>query len=167
MTTTRKTNSTLRAGVVFTWAALAGCSAIERSNPLPTVTTTPATSTQTLTTTDVAVQQPQHSAGASDPPKAARSAANEAKSANLAAPQINDDPQQLLGLSGIAVARRLGAPSLVRRDGPAEIWQYQETACILDVFLYTNTDGQHVRYVELRSPRYDDKATTALLRKAS
>ena len=97
------------------------------------------------------MQQPQHSAGASDPPKAARSAANEAKSAILAAPQINDDPQQLLGLSGVAVARRLGAPSLVRRDGPAEIWQYRETACILDVFLYTNTDGQHVRYVELRS----------------
>lgn len=69
----------------------------------------------------------------------------------LAAPQINDDPQQLLGLSGIAVAGRLGAPSLVRRDGPAEIWQYKATACILDIFLYTNTDGQHVRYVELRS----------------
>ncbi len=68
-----------------------------------------------------------------------------------AAPPINDDPQQLLGLSGSVVAERLGAPSLVRRDGPAEIWQYKAAACILDVFLYADTGGQHVRYVELRS----------------
>jgi hypothetical protein len=97
------------------------------------------------------VQQSLRSAAPSDASKTARAAANEADTALLAAPQINDDPQQLLGLSGIAVTGRLGTPSLVRRDGPAEIWQYKATACILDVFLYTNTDGQHVRYVELRS----------------
>ena len=34
--------------------------------------------------------------------------------------------------------RNLGAPEFVRRDGPAQIWQYRAENCVLDLFLYGN-----------------------------
>ena len=100
---------------------------------------------------------------------AARSEQLAAKPApDPAPPPVNDDPDQFLGQSGVAVAGLLGAPDLIRRDGSAEVWQYRGTAegrsCALDVFLYgsdavaparTGTEGiapggLEVRYVDLR-----------------
>ncbi|RMD64591.1 MAG: hypothetical protein D6826_02045 [Alphaproteobacteria bacterium] len=52
------------------------------------------------------------------------------------APPINDDPRQLLGLDRARLDALLGPPTLIRREAPAEIWQYREGACIIDVFLY-------------------------------
>lgn len=49
------------------------------------------------------------------------------------------DPAQLIAL--------LGAPDLRRREPPAELWQYRNADCVLDVFLY----GEGNRYRVLRS----------------
>ena len=67
-----------------------------------------------------------------------------------AEPNIEDDPEQLLGLAPNGVSERLGPPGFVRRDGRSEIWQYPAEACILDVFLYREGEAFKVDYVELR-----------------
>ena len=63
---------------------------------------------------------------------------------------IEDEPEQLLGLAPSDVSERLGSPGFVRRDGRSEIWQYPAEACILDVFLYREGEAFKVDYVELR-----------------
>jgi hypothetical protein len=65
-------------------------------------------------------------------------------------PPINDDPAQLLGLDRSGVAALLGDPDLIRRDSPAEIWQYVTADCVLDVVLYANGRGYAVSYTEAR-----------------
>lgn len=134
---------------------MASCTAFDRPKDNPSIAINSTPTTKALSTADdPPAQQPQDLASAAAASAAAASAAahataSETQTARLA-PPVNDDPQQLLGLSGNDVTGRLGTPVLVRRDGPAEIWQYKATACILDVFLYTTADGQRVRYVELR-----------------
>lgn len=58
-----------------------------------------------------------------------------------AVPETFPDPGELLGLDRDAVSALLGRPELLRRDPPAELWQYQDTACILDLFLYQRQGG--------------------------
>ncbi len=53
-----------------------------------------------------------------------------------ALPEIDDDPKQLLKMSRDDLNDLLGQPNLVRRETPAEIWQYRGKDCVLDVFLY-------------------------------
>lgn len=77
--------------------------------------------------------------------------------ANIAAaPPVDDDPGQFLGLDSLRVDQRLGTPDLVRRDGRAEVRQFRGQACILDLFLYPATDGLAVKHVELRGPSLDN-----------
>lgn len=69
------------------------------------------------------------------------------------------DPLALEGRSDDAVRGLFGAPTLIRHEPPAEIWQYRSATCVLDVFLYFSTEaGQTndglVRHAELR-PRHD------------
>lgn len=70
-------------------------------------------------------------------------------------PPLNDDPRQLLGLDGKALAKLLGKPGFVRRDPPAQLWRYRDRACILDLFLYSAEAGDNrrmtVRHFEARS----------------
>lgn len=70
----------------------------------------------------------------------------------VTAPEVFPDPGDLLGLDGSAVAALLGIPALRRRDPPAELWQYRDEACILDLFLYQDQDGgaHAVTYFEVR-----------------
>ena len=86
-----------------------------------------------------------------------------------ALPPVSDDPQQFIGLGGLEVARRLGAPQLVRRDGPAEVWVFQGTGCALDVFLYAQGDGEveglTTRHVDLRSPAQNETERRACLKR--
>lgn len=63
---------------------------------------------------------------------------------------INDDPKQLYGLDGQKVANLLGPAGFVRRDGPAEVWQYRAEACVLDVYLYREAGRLTVAHVDLR-----------------
>ena len=62
------------------------------------------------------------------------------------------DPSALLGLMRADVAALLGPPRLLRRDPPAEMWQYRTEECVLHVFLYAAPadTGYRVRHVELR-----------------
>ena len=60
------------------------------------------------------------------------------------------DADALVGLNKAAVQNQLGAPQLIRRDGPAEVWQYLADACILDLFLYEDGTSHRVNYLELR-----------------
>jgi hypothetical protein len=62
-----------------------------------------------------------------------------------------DRPAALRGLDARQVSAVLGRPSFVRRDAPAEIWQYRVHACTLDLFLYESGGGQTVAHFAVRS----------------
>ncbi len=59
---------------------------------------------------------------------------------------VNDDPKQLLGIDTEALKGLLGTPSLIRKESPAEIWQYNAKNCVLDLVLYDAVTS----YVEAR-----------------
>ena len=69
-------------------------------------------------------------------------------------------PARLLGMRGAAVAGLLGPAKLVRRDGDAEIWQYRNDHCVLDVFLY-GPGPLSVTHVDLRKRRRGTQDKTA------
>lgn len=58
----------------------------------------------------------------------------------------------LAGMTLDQVIGLLGPPRFKRRDNPAEIWQYRNKACALDLFLYRveNGAGFRVRHFETR-----------------
>ncbi len=66
------------------------------------------------------------------------------------APDIDDDPEQLLGLGPDALSDLLGRPELIRRESPAQVWQYRGADCVFDVILYQDAGGSSVTYVEAR-----------------
>lgn len=51
-------------------------------------------------------------------------------------------PERLAGLTAPDVSALLGSPGFVRRDPPAEVWQYRTETCVLDLFLYADGAGQ-------------------------
>jgi hypothetical protein len=55
---------------------------------------------------------------------------------------------ELIGLTRAELARLLGAPTLLRREPPAEVWQYAGAACVLHVFIYQEPGGGRVTYYE-------------------
>jgi hypothetical protein len=61
-------------------------------------------------------------------------------------------PASLLGLDRPAVQHLLGEPGLVRRDDPAEVWQYRSRGCVLDVYFYPDRDRLTVAHAEARAP---------------
>ncbi|WP_119460480.1 hypothetical protein [Rhodospirillaceae bacterium SYSU D60014] len=63
------------------------------------------------------------------------------------------DPARMVGLDGVALERLLGEPALVRRDAPAEIWQYRGADCVLDLFLYREAGGQEASGQKEGRPR--------------
>ena len=65
-------------------------------------------------------------------------------------PEIDDDPERLLGLRPDALSDLLGRPELIRREDPAQIWQYRGADCVFDVILYQDAGGSSVTYVEAR-----------------
>ncbi|MDH3474254.1 MAG: hypothetical protein OEM59_11230 [Rhodospirillales bacterium] len=65
-------------------------------------------------------------------------------------PEVDDDPERLIGLGPNAVHELLGTPELVRRESPAQIWQYRGESCVFDVVLYDEPLGSEVTYVEAR-----------------
>lgn len=62
--------------------------------------------------------------------------ASTAPSAPYAGP--DPTPAQLIGLDAGQLDRLLGPPDFKRSDGPAEIRQYRDADCVLDVFLYAD-----------------------------
>lgn len=61
----------------------------------------------------------------------------------------------LLGLLSVDVEGMFGRPRFVRRDGPAQIWQYGTDLCTLNLFLYREGPTFKVRHVEFRNRSAD------------
>ena len=61
-----------------------------------------------------------------------------------------DSPSALVGKSEADVSSLLGRPGFTRTDGPAQVWQYSGSRCVLDVFMYQSAGGYTVEYTELR-----------------
>lgn len=68
------------------------------------------------------------------------------------------DPPPLIGLASREVESLFGRPRFVRRDGPAQIWQYGTDACTVNLFFYREGPMLRVRHVEFRN-RSADLAT--------
>lgn len=73
------------------------------------------------------------------------------------------DPDEVMGLGRNAVQELLGKPGLVRREAPAEVWQYQSRGCVLDLFLYEEAAEFEVVYIEARTGHAITAATDACL----
>jgi hypothetical protein len=75
----------------------------------------------------------------------------EKASTQPAAPILSDDPNSFIGLGDAELSRTLGQPKLVRKDEPAEIWQYSGADCVVDFYLYAGDAGSlAVAYMEAR-----------------
>jgi hypothetical protein len=74
--------------------------------------------------------------------------------------RVYPDPASLKGTSARNVVDTIGKPGFIRKDQPAEIWQYRGATCTLDVFLYQSVTGApyKVDYIETRS---DDEGPTS------
>jgi hypothetical protein len=70
-----------------------------------------------------------------------------------ALPPVNDDPAQLMGLDRGGVSALLGEPDLIRREAPAEVWQYVAEGCVFDVVLYARGQDYAVSYLEARDAK--------------
>jgi hypothetical protein len=57
----------------------------------------------------------------------------------------------LLGLDEATLKRWFGAPSFIRHDYPAEVWQYRAKACVLELYLYPADDHMAVTHAEATS----------------
>ena len=66
-------------------------------------------------------------------------------------PALADDTG-LKGLTAAALEDLLGTPSLLRPEPPAQLWQYADEKCVLQVYLYDPPAGGDavVEHVEAR-----------------
>ena len=80
-------------------------------------------------------------------------------------PQVLD-PQLFLGQSTDQLANRLGAPSLLRKEGNVEIWQYQLSDCVVDFFFYDKTGTLAATHTDMRSPLLGGQLDQAACRHA-
>lgn len=71
------------------------------------------------------------------------------------------DPEEFVGYQPDSLLPILGAPDFVRRDGPAQIWQYRAENCVFDLFLYGDGDTSRVTHVELRERRATNETAEA------
>ena len=73
-------------------------------------------------------------------------------SAQPAAPILSNDSSSFIGLGDAELSRTLGQPKQVRKDDPAEIWQYSGADCVVDFYLYAgDAGGLAVAYMEARN----------------
>lgn len=74
-----------------------------------------------------------------------------------------EEDSGIIGLDQLAVQKLLGEPGLVRREAPAEIWQYRHAGCVLDLFLYREKTGSRVLHAEARTLDAKPTATKACI----
>lgn len=72
---------------------------------------------------------------------------------------LTGDPQELVGLDTETVANALGAPGQIRKEAPAQVWQYLSGDCVLDLYLYDQGGISRVTYLEARSPKAESSPT--------
>ena len=58
------------------------------------------------------------------------------------------EPPGVIGLSDDALRAAFGAPAFTRKDGEAQLWRYDGTACRAFFFLYRENGALAVRHVE-------------------
>ncbi len=63
-------------------------------------------------------------------------------------PRVTAD--ELMGKESQAVQVALGQPRRVRKEAPAEIWQYDGGSCVVDLFLYPEGGAPRVTHIEAR-----------------
>ncbi len=68
----------------------------------------------------------------------------------------------LNGLAPAQVAALIGDPDLRRVDPPAEIWQYRNANCVLELYFYDSGANSRMVYAETRSrtPQHTPEAMT-------
>jgi hypothetical protein len=59
----------------------------------------------------------------------------------------------LTGLDGPGLERLFGKPGLIRNDDPAQVWQYRNPSCVMDIYLYPDNDRLTVTHAEARAPK--------------
>jgi hypothetical protein len=59
-------------------------------------------------------------------------------------------PASLVGLSAADLSAIIGTPRWMRRESPAQVWQYLGATCVLDVFLYEEGGVPTVVHAEAR-----------------
>src|SRR5690606_7847713 len=64
---------------------------------------------------------------------------------------IAGEDGDLTGFTEAQVEELLGPPLAVRRDDPAESWQYATSDCVLDLFFYEQTGAWRVVHMEART----------------
>jgi len=79
-------------------------------------------------------------------------------SAQPAKPILSGDPASFIGLGDTDLSRALGQPKQVRKDEPAEIWQYSGTDCVVDFYLY-HVDSEHLAVAYLYARNQAAEAT--------
>jgi hypothetical protein len=91
--------------------------------------------------------------------------------AQPAAPILSGDPASFIGLGDADLSRALGQPKQVRKDAPAEIWQYSGADCVVDFYLYQGESGLAVAYMEARDRAAEstpaDRCVKSLLQSVS
>lgn len=104
----------------------------------------------------VAACAPPPSPGAGAVPPAPAGAALRQPPADPAKPASKTvEVPMLLGLASREVEELFGVPRFVRRDGPAQIWQYGTDACTVNLFFYRDGPSLKVRHVEFRNRSAD------------
>lgn len=63
---------------------------------------------------------------------------------------VANDPRRFIGAKPDFLLEELGQPSSLRKEAPAEVWQYRAEQCVLDIVLYEASDGPSVVYLEAR-----------------
>jgi len=75
------------------------------------------------------------------------------------------NPTSLIGYDETALESLLGLPSFTRREPPAELWQYRNSHCTLDLFLYEAVSGAYnVEHIEFREVASSLEAQESCLR---
>ena len=80
-------------------------------------------------------------------------------------PQVLD-PQLFLGQSPKELKNRLGVPSILRKEGTVEIWQYQLSDCVVDFFFYDKAGTLTATHTDMRSPLLGGQIDQAACRQA-
>jgi hypothetical protein len=83
-----------------------------------------------------------------------------AETSTSALAPANLGPDHLSGLARTELTALLGTADFDRRDGPAEILQYRNGTCILDVFLYRESANGAFRVAHVEARNLDMRKVT-------
>lgn len=129
---------------------LAGCVELTSSFESPASTTAPPPPRETARANPQITTVPPEPPASASVRRAPATATGTEQPQPQPRPAVAVDPEGLLGLDASDLHRRLGTPSDVELDGPAEVWQYAVGDCLLRLYLYADI-GTGAR----RTLRYD------------